>query len=72
MFTDNEDQARKRVAVLGSDVIANLNMPSADAVIGVSSVLLGFFFSAGIGLIFGVWPARRAATLDPITALRYE
>ncbi len=46
--------------------------PGLPSVIPMWAVLLGFFVSCTVGLVFGLWPAVKAARLDPIEALRYE
>jgi putative ABC transport system permease protein len=59
--------------LVGSGIVMLVPVVSGmQAVISPTAMLIGFTVSVGIGLLFGVWPATKAARLNPVEALRYE
>ena len=53
-------------------IASRFAFPSLPTLVPLWAVLLGIGVSVGIGLFFGIWPASKAARLDPVDALRYE
>ena len=53
-------------------LIARLVFPTLPTAVPISAAISGVLVSVGVGLFFGIWPAARAARLDPVEALRYE
>ena len=59
------------VSILVVLLISKL-VPSLPSEVPSWAVIAGFSVSVMVGLFFGVWPAMKAARLDPVDALRYE
>ncbi|HVF68681.1 MAG TPA: ABC transporter permease [Pyrinomonadaceae bacterium] len=60
------------VFAVGVSKILALLLPALPSAVPLWAVVTGLLVSVFIGLVFGVWPARKASRLDPIECLRYE
>ncbi len=53
-------------------MVTRFFLPNLPTLVPLWAVVLGIVVSVGIGVFFGIWPASKAARLDPVEALRYE